>query len=478
MGLLLSALTGTSYEPYSNTFVHTQVASNLLQHRAKGNAPSASATATATATSTAHDNMITNALYLFVIILSCIALFVMLFGRSPPAATDQENEIATNTGTNVSHFVDLKESNASGKRPVTDLLATADMPESQQSLVNFYALGTRFTGYLGPMMDGIFNPDVAVQLAVHAGCRVFVLDIDYMDDCRGEVTKYFPRIVVRDVHGRFMINKESSLPMCNTPEHSTIRDVCEKINFYAFADSTQNATDPVIVVLNVLRQPPGSYKSKTVLDYYSNIAKALAPFKDRMVTNELDGGSFYRQKQESRLLINKITDYNRKVLIFCNANTNGFREVTTYRPAEDLDFLVNLRLQYTQTKIGVTESDTGAVFGILQTVEDYLQIPTDRAEEVVDTTKLRWTICLTANPSIPVTEKDYKTVTAKYGVHCVPGVLFEKDVRFLFSDKYFKTYSFLPKPEPLRYIKPVAVVPGEPNPSMNANKGMLRAPTV
>jgi hypothetical protein len=410
--------------------------------------------------------------------LVAFLIIVSLFWTTPaPSADAEAKKVADNTGTNTSGFVDIKESNASGKRPVSELLATSDMPEEQQCLVNFYALGTRFTGYLGPIVNGIFNPDVAVQLAVNAGCRVFVLDIDYMDDCTGEIAKYFPRIVVRDIHGRFLINKATSEPMCNTPEHSTIRDVCEKINFYAFSSSAQNATDPVIVVLNFLRQPPGSYKSKTVLDYYSHVAKALAPFRDRLITNELEGGTFYRQKQQGRLLINKITDYSGKVLLFSNANTNGFREVN-YKPAEDLDFLTNLRLYYTQTKVGVTENDTGAIYGILQTAGDYLEIPSDRADETADNTKLRWTICLSADPSKSVTQKDYDKITKTYGVHCVPGVLFDPEVKFLFTDKYFKTYSFLPKPENLRYIKPPIVVPGEPNPSMNANKGMLRMPTV
>jgi hypothetical protein len=458
----------------AQTYVNSRGANAITKQGARANG----------ATSSSNESSILDSDMFWYVLYGIVGLFaflfiVSLFWTAPtPSVDEQAKKTAANTGTSTSGFVDIKESNASGKRPVTELLATSNMPEEQQCLVNFYALGTRFTGYLGPMVNGIFNPDVAVQLAVNAGCRVFVLDIDYMDDCTGEIAKYFPRIVVRDVHGRFLIDKKTSEPICNTPDHSTIRDVCEKINFYAFSSSAQNATDPVIVVLNFLRQPPGSYKSKTVLDYYSHVAKALAPFKDRLITNELEGGTFYRQKQQGRLLINKITDYNGKVLIFGNANTNGFREVTTYKPTDDLDFLTNLRLYYTQTKVGVTENDTGAIYGVLQTAGDYLEIPSDRADETADNTKLRWTICLSADPSKSVTQKDYDKITKTYGVHCVPGVLFDPDVKFLFTDKYFKTYSFLPKPENLRYIKPPIVVPGEPNPSMDANKGMLRAPTV
>lgn len=367
---------------------------------------------------------------------------------------------------------------SSARRPVTDLLAKGVMPDVEQNFVNFYAMGCRYTGYIGPMEDGYFDPDVAVQLAVNAGCRVFVLEIDYLDECKGETIKYFPRIVVRDAQNKLRIKYNSNRPICNSPTHSNIKDICDKINFYAFAESCQNRTDPVVVVLYFLRQPPGSYKSKAVLDYYSNVAKALAPFQNRLLTNELDGGTFYRQKQEGRLLINKITDYNNKVLIFSNANTNGFREVQTYSPMEDLDFLINLRLSYTQTRLGVTSNDSGATFGVLETVEDYLTIPSDRVDEVVENTKLRWTICFSRDPTTPVSKADYLKVTNTFGVNCIPTTMFDNTNDFMFTDTTFKTYSYIPKSEPLRYIKPPVVIPAEPNPSTNANQGLLRAPTM
>ena len=139
---------------------------------------------------------------------------------------------------------------------------------------------------------------------------------------------------------------------------------------------------------------------------------------------------------------------------------------------------MNLRLGYTQTKLGVTENSTGANFGILETVEDFLIIPTDRAEEVTENTKLRWTVCLSRDPAEPVSKANYNKITSTYGVHSVPIQIFDDKNEFMFTDKTFKTYSFIPKPEALRYIKPPIVIPGEPNPSTDAKHGMLRSPTI
>lgn len=364
---------------------------------------------------------------------------------------------------------------ADAHRPVTENLAS--MPETQQNLVNFYALGARFTGYIGPLVEGYFDPEIAVQTAVNAGCRVFVLEIDYLNDCASSPdTKYFPRLVVRDVHGRLLIRPSSNEPFCNSASASNLREVCEKINTYAFASSS----DPVILVLYFLRQPPGGYKAKDVLDYYSNVAKMLAPLRERFLGNEVNGGTFYRQSQESRLLMNNITTYSNKVLVFSNANLLGFRESPIkYKPEEDLDFMTNLRLSYTQTQLGITSNDSiGPSFGILQAAEDYLAVPTDRTDQVVEQTKSRWTIALSSDPSKPVDAATFQKLVSTFGVQCVPISVFDETNQFMFTEGTFKTYSYQPKPPSLRFIKPPIVVPAEPNPSMNANGGKLRAPTL
>jgi hypothetical protein len=176
--------------------------------------------------------------------------------------------------------------------------------------------------------------------------------------------------------------------------------------------------------------------------------------------------------------MNKLAVYNKKVLVFSNANTSGFRE-KAYPANEDLDFLTNLRLSYTQTQLGVTDNTAGSTFGILETADNFMIIPGDRAETVVNDTKLKWTVCFSKDPDQSVSKETYKKISSTFGVHCIPILLHDiPNNEYMFTEELFKRYSFIPKPKPLRFTKPPTIVPAEPNPSMNANKGFLRSPTV
>jgi hypothetical protein len=417
-----------------------------------------------------------------VILVLVLILFFIGWTKTQEAFTSSTQpayKSSTPYQTQVKLLTDTYEPYSTGKRPVIHLLKDEKtVPDTDSILLNFHTLACRYPGFLGPFPSGYMDPDIGVLSAVKAGCRTFVLDIDYIKECKTDNIGYFPRLVVRDIQGRLLINEETQKPLCNTPEHFELRTICQKINDYAFSSNAAQADDPIIIVLYFHRRPPGALTSKTVLDYYSYVAKALAPFRDRLLTNELEGGKFYRHQQEGKLLMNKITNYRGKVLIFNNANTSGFADSKTYRAMDDLDFLTNLRLFTSQTRLGITETPTGGSFGILQSTEDFLTVPDDRKDQVQGETTQKWTIALPPNPTQPVTKEIYQKLTTTYGVHCVPAILFDPTYAYLFQDATFKQYGFRYKPEALRYRKPPVVTPGEPNPSMNARQGRLVAPSI
>ena len=413
---------------------------------------------------------------MYVLLLGVLLLFVIgfYFGKEWEPFANYKSDDAYTKQIQLLH--DRYEPYSSGKAPIRDLVT--DLEDSERCFINYYALGVRFPSYLGPTMNGYMDADIGVQTAVQAGSRVFVLDIDYVDDC----TPY-PTLAVTDKQGKNMIAPSSNLPLCKSDSQSPLFDICSKINFYAFSDGCSQREDPVIIVLYFKRQPPGSYQSKAVLDYFAAVAKALAPFQDRLLTNELDGGTFYRQKQEGRLLINNITEYNGKVLVFSNANTSGFRQSQAYPLSEDLDYMTHLRLHTGMTAMGVTEKESNGIFGALQPPEDFMQLSSVQAATLAEQTKLRWTICLGQDPMNMVPEKICTTVMNSNGladvpaVNCVPALLFDPTSTYLFSDSLFKKYGFLPKPKAVRYQKPPIVTPSKPSKTTDAKGGALQGPT-
>jgi hypothetical protein len=283
------------------------------------------------------------------------------------------------------------------------------------------------------------------------------------------------------VNGRIRSNPASSLPTCNSLTQSNILDVCKTLRAAAFGPTVQNPNDPLVVVLYILRLPPrdkAGSANTTLLTYLSNIAKCLTPLLDKTIDNIGTGGTFARQQQESLLLTNNISDYQGRVLFFCNADTSPFRAATGYSPTEDLDYIVNLRLAYKQTQLGCTSNKVANNFSLLETAESYMTLPPDQIDSMRDETKLRWTICFAADPSKPVDQKTYDEITGDIGIHCVPIQIWDtKTTNFMFDTDHFKVWSFTPKPSELRFKRPPVAVPQEQVVQANAHGGILRTPT-
>ena len=362
------------------------------------------------------------------------------------------------------------------RRPLSDLLKDSDeIPASQQSFVNFHMMSMRFTGCIGPFENGYFDPENAVNYAVLAGTRCFVLDIDYLDNCP---TEYFPCIVVRDTQNRYMLSTENRKKCENVVAKGSIEQVSNCIAKYAFGSGVQNKDDPVVVVLNFLRVPP---RDADKAEYFSRVALSLQPLQSRFLQNEPDG-HYYRQEREDKLLTNPISRYYGKVLVFSNADTSIFRE-ENYRKndvREDLDYFVNMTLSYTQTPLGATGrlADGKAAFGSLDSFQGFLVIPTKNVDSTINRLKLQWTIALSDTPHVFSTKEQFNQITDGLGVHSVPTALFDDGNDYLFKDDWFGTYSFKPKKDGQRYVLPPTFIPGEPSKKLDANGGMLRSPTL
>ena len=417
-----------------------------------------------------------------------ITFFSLLLSTIPSAPSDKK----VKSKADQLAFLSAKYDSASNaRRALSDYLGQSttptEIPVVEQMLINFYVLGCRLTGYLGPMNNGYFDANTAVQYAVKAGCRAFVLDIDFVEQCMScDQTTYTPYLVVRKGTGTgnensdYLVNWNGEL--CKNINQTTVDKVCTAINNFAFSSETcQNSTDPVIIVLNFLRMPDLTDRcSLKNLNYYSQVAKALQVFGTRLY-QQAANGNYFRQLQPDQLLLNKITDYNGKVLIFNNTDTTGFdpsvcNNIPKYEPKDDLNYYTNLQLHYSMRQLGVTDNTAGN--GVLDSADEYKNIPVSESATYKMNTTNKWTMCLPSNPLTPVPETTYTYITDTFGVHCVPISLFDTSNDFMFTEARFKTYSYRPKPKELRRAPPKTIVPGKAPSNYNTRGGQLRPPEI
>jgi hypothetical protein len=381
--------------------------------------------------------------------------------------------------------VALGDARQDGRPGIQNMLATYTsqtntkdpLPESQTSLVNFYTLGCRFAGYLGPYENGFVAPDKSVEYAVKMGCRTFILEIGYIEECGN----YFPKVMIRSVQN-VKLQSATSFPTCETSAHSSIKDVCQALQQYAFKDSNQG---PLLLVLYILELPKvdNAADPTRLLKYYSNIAKSLEPLKTLRLDSLAEGGTYSRQKQESRLLANTITDYNGRVIVLCNVDTSGFRKPPpgiSFEPDADLDYWVNLRLSKKQAQLGATAQSSGGVFGVIDTVQSFLSITeASKIQETVDGSKLTWTLCLEQNPETVTDSATFTKLTSTFGINCIPIQIWKSEYDYLYDKTtgLFAKYSYVPKPSALRYIKEPIYIAAVPSPKMDGKGGMLQTPS-
>jgi len=367
---------------------------------------------------------------------------------------------------------DLADARSSSRSSVDQAIQEAQMEDQETCLANFYTLGCRFAGYLGPFAQGYFAPEAATS-ALKMGCRTFVFEIDYFN----ELCDTYPRLVVRN-SAKISQSVPDKDRDCNNRAHSNIFDTCTALAQTAFSGTI---TDPLIIVLYVMRDPPDNGKQDydTVRrTYYTQIAQGLAPLLPFAATTTMDG-NFYRQMNESMLLKTDIRNFQKKVLFFSNASTEVFRKAPSPIPTDqDLDYIVNLRLTYTQTKFGVTLSTSpnsnGSKFGILDSVDDYTTIPPETIASTATTiSNGTWAICLTPSPNTIVPEGTMKLLQQKFGIHCIPIQIWSTDYDYMFTKDYFKIYSYQPKPPPLRVPMEKIIIAGKPNKATDANNGSL-----
>jgi hypothetical protein len=250
----------------------------------------------------------------------------------------------------------------------------------------------------------------------------------------------------------------------------------------AWSDLVVQKNDPFILVLYFMRTPPEN--TKEYLSFMSQVAKDLAPLSPYLL-GQTPEGVYNRQARQDQLLFVNTNLLEKKLLIFCNADTSGFRTAQrdfkrTYLPKEDLDYWVHLRIykQNLETSVGVTSiaNEKQIPRSILDYKSYYTTLPTDAStkKKAIDTTKQRYMITLSP-PGTNVAAQTSTSLLDTYGVQGLPLFIVEysPEVSSLLS-KW--KYAWKAKPKEIRYIRPAPQVANLQSPAVNANGGALNVP--
>jgi hypothetical protein len=83
---------------------------------------------------------------------------------------------------------------------------------------------------------------------------------------------------------------------------------------------------------------------------------------------------------------------------------------------------------------------------------------------------------MSQDPAVPVPQTTADSIRDNIGVHCIPINIWDAAYEYMFDKDHYKVHSFVPKPKPLRYIKPPAADPALPPPNVDSNAGNLAIP--
>ncbi len=421
--------------------------------------------------------MSSDSIVFWILIIAGIALFIFCVQMVIKAnsSTSNAKNIATTTADQVAIFQTKFASEFKDKKSLLQAIREQNIQERENCLINFQPLTVVHPGFLGPVKDGVYDEKEGVSTVIRMGARCLILPIDYH---------------TRETMG-------SAFPPPNTPcllyrdEGDTIRSinggsiakVAQTIADVAWSDIINQRNDPFILVLYFVNTPEQG--NKEYLDFLSKVAVDLAPLSRYLLT-QTSLGVYNRQGQQNELLFVDTAELEKKLLVFCNVDTSGFRTASrdfqkTYLPKEDLDYWTHLRIykQNPNTPLGATTIPEGSTVprGIVDMISYYTTLPSDNATKraAINATKEKFTISLSPQGTNP--SRTAATVALDtYGAHCVPLFITEynSDVQSLLSRW---RYAWKAKPKELRYLRPAVLPVEQQSPVVDANGGALNVPS-
>jgi len=346
--------------------------------------------------------------------------------------------------------------------------------DRENCLMNFQPLTVIHPGYLGPPKDGVYDEQEGISSVIRMGARCFVMPIDY--HTKDTMPAAFPA-----ANKPCLLYRDGS-DTIRSLNAGSIRKAAQTLANAAWSDSINQRNDPFILILYFVRTP--AQGTRQYLDFLSQVAVELEPLTPYLL-GQTPEGVYNRQARQDQLLFVDTTQFEKKLLVFCNVDTSGFRSSAkdfkkTYLPKEDLDYWVHLRMfkQNIETPLGATDisEKAGIPRGLMEMVSYYTSLPSDQRtlRTAVAATKEKFTVALSLEGTNPTLDSSRKALNT-FGVQALPLLITDATPELMSLMKEWK-YAWRAKPKEILYIRPAPQVIALQSPKANARGGVLSVP--
>lgn len=325
-------------------------------------------------------------------------------------------------------------------------VAAQPISPDETTFINLQPMAIKDAGFSGPYPNGSYDSVNATANALKAGFRFLTLQIDYMDSVKNGFDKPGePTLILRGPTGTLLSTNSGS-----------IKDVAETIANMGFRPEVPHNMEPIILYLHILRAPPSITDPNKYLEFLSSIAKALNPLAP-MHLGLTSVGNFTRQKMANNLLTTPMKSIQGQVVILSNADTSLFRNtsnsLTKYKPNEDLDFWLNMRVYMeADDSLGITQipEDPTKISAVVVDLDRVLALSEADMNVFAAKGKRRYVIGMPTRLKNPTTAQLSKAINT-LGINAVPIDIFSgttSDIMDLTSE--YSNMPYHPKPVVLR----------------------------
>lgn len=310
-----------------------------------------------------------------------------------------------------------------GKRESLYTLLSTLNPDTCQ-IANFYVATASNCAMFGPTSGGTISSDYIVSY-LRAGARCLDMAV-------------FPENPTIPNAGPIVCEGDHATRTRTTSNYITFDEACSTIARYGLEhngttiDGLKNGSDPLFLHLRI--------RAGQNIDMLTKIAMSLKKHFDEYRLPY----TYYKCGRQNQMYATNVRDFSGKIVIMTDVSMSGTA----------IDEYVNITFTPKQGTINALEqTEWNAV--------DMSELDAPGQDHVRSASKQRMLFTTASGDAI--------TTARKFGIHFV-GV----DYSEMKPEAMFNKYSFMQKPEALRYVQPIIKRPVAPGPEFDANAGKIQ----